>query len=172
MILVFAGAGIWLLFTGIKGFLLKRKHLPHMERVQGTVIDVERKVQGTSTQRGKKVTTYSNFPVIQFTRPSGEVVKFTSEAGDITRRRASTMALPTGSSIETGSVKTTKSEYQTGDTLAVLYDPDGAVKPMVDRGSNIWMSEIYMMLGGGAFVAVAVFIIAVFGGRIIAEMPF
>lgn len=173
LVVGFVLVGIWLLFTSVQQFMLKRKHLPHMERVEGTVIDVERKKTGTTTQRGKTTDTYSNFPVIQFTRSSGEVITFTSEAGDFSRRRRGTPVLQSDGSIAFGKVKTTlQSQYQKGDTLPVLYDPDGALKPMIDGGANIWQMEIFMALGGAVFLAAAIVIIVLFGGRIIAALPF
>ena len=170
LVLGLALVGVWLLSSSVKQFSLKRKHLPHMERVEGTVVDVKKKAQRTTTENGRTTTTYANFPVIQFTRASGETVTFTSEVGDVTIRRRRRVTLDSGVSVQMGKTRTTESEFQRGEKLPVLYDPDDALKPMIDGVSNIWMSEISMAMGGVAFFAGAIIIAAIYGPRLLAAL--
>lgn len=148
--------GVWLLYASIKGFLLKRKHLAHAERVEGVVVSIERKQIGTSTvERGYSTATYGNYLVVSFTRASGEQVTFTSETGDSTTRRRG---------------RTTETKYEMGQKVTALYDPDGVLKPML--GDAVWSTEIFMALGGAVFLVGAVFIIVIFGSKIIDALPF
>ena len=162
--------GVWLLSSSVKQFSLKRKHLPHMERVEGTVVDVKKKAQRTTTENGRTTTTYANFPVIQFTRASGETVTFTSEVGDVTIRRRRRVTPGSGVTVQVGKTGTTETEFQRGEKLPVLYDPDGALEPMIDGVSNIWMPEISMTMGGVAFLAGAIIIAVIYGPRLLAAL--
>ena len=173
LIVAFAAVGIWLLVTSVKQILLKRQHLPHMERVQGTVIGVEQRETGAKVRNGQTTTSIINLPIVQFTPSSGEVVKFISEKGDISVRRTSGLSyVSMDGKIVSETEQKTFTGYQKGDTLTVLYDPDGAVKPIIEDGSNVWMTEIFMTLGGAALVLAALVIVLLFGGRIIAQLPF
>ena len=149
-------AGAWLVYSGGKRFMLKRQHAGHLERIQGTIVDVEQRKASTSRSPGRSRTTYVTYPIIEFTAASGKVVTFRPESGR---------------SVSTRWGGAPKSSYEKGDPITVLYDPDDALKPTVVSPMGIWLPEILKIVGGMVLVAFALSIlVAVIGGPIVVRM--
>src|SRR6185369_7051897 len=81
MLVAFALAGVFLVWQGIRALVVSMCRRPHLKRVKGTVMTVERtRETRTSAGRHGRMRTYVKFhPVIQFTTELGESVRFRSE---------------------------------------------------------------------------------------------
>ncbi len=76
-----------------------------------------------------------HFPTIEFSKQTGEAVTFTSETGD---------AGPA-------------SRYAPGQRIAIFYDPEGGLGPMIATWSGVWSASLMGVLAGamlllGAFL--------------------
>jgi len=127
MLVVFALVGVFILCEGIRSLVTAIRRRPHLKRVKGTVMTVEKTRETRSSADGQgQMHTYVKFhPVIQFTTELGESVRFRSEMGEcyqVIRRWDGT---------HTESI----SRYSAGQLHEVLYDPEGKIPPVSRIGS-------------------------------------
>lgn len=145
MMFAFFLCGIGLLIAAVKEFVTKFYRMTYFRRAMGSVVRVERKRQISQPDgfRHRK-TQYRFFPVIKFKHLSGEEIVFQSEIGD---------------GGET-------SKYSVGQRIAVVYDVDNKLTPMINSFSGVWLPVILQMVGGIVFAVAAVLIYFAFGAKI------
>jgi hypothetical protein len=54
-----------------------------------------------------------------------------------------------------------------GQKIAVLYDPDGAIPPMIDSWAGLWGPHLVRTIAGPLFLFAALFLNWAFGERIL-----
>ena len=137
----FGVGGVYLLFHFIRELARRLARLPYLERVEGTVTEVKSKVVPLGNQRDSgRVTVY--FPVIAFQR-HGKTQTFTSEFEDSNAAR-----------------------YVIGQKIGVRYDPTGAIPPMVDSWSSLWLAPAMGVVAGLLFLGGAALVYVAFGRRV------
>jgi hypothetical protein len=83
--------------------------------------------------------------VVAYTPAGGSPVEFQSEVGDGGKA----------------------SGYRVGQRLAVRYDPDGRVPPLLDTWSGLWLPPVIGMFAGMVFLAGSAMAAWAFGSRMI-----
>src|SRR5688572_16476215 len=141
MMVGFGVGGVYLLFHFIRELARRLARLPYLERVEGTVTAVKSKVEHFSNQRDSGLVTMY-FPVITFQR-HGKSQTFTSEFGDSDTAR-----------------------FVIGQKIGVRYDPTGAIPPMVDSWSTLWLPPAMGIVAGLAFLGGAALVYVAFGRRV------
>ena len=146
MLFAFLLAGIGLMSAAVKELILKLRRMRYFRRATGSVVKVERERQLTNPDSGfrHRTTQYRFFPVIKFRHLSGEDVTFKSATGD---------------GGET-------SKYRVGQRIAVVYDIDYRLPPMINSFSGVWLPVILQAVGGIVFISGAVLIYFAFGAKI------
>jgi hypothetical protein len=105
-------------------------------KTTGTIRSIEKKVAEGSPTKNSRIPRTSFFPTISFQNASGDTVKFKSEAG----HRAHVC------------------KYHIGQSIAVVYDPEGRIPPMIDEWFARWGFRLMMILGGIMFLGGAALI--------------
>lgn len=136
-------AGFIFLWVSLRELVGKWLRLHSFAETEAVVVDVLRRIATGHRRRGTRPM-IMNFPVLVFQNHDGEEVRFISETGD------------------TGP----KSQYQLGQTLAILYDPAGRFPPMLATWSGVWLPSLMGLLSGCIFLAAPVLIFMCFGDRI------
>ncbi len=145
MMFAFFLCGIGLVIAAVREFILKFYRMAYFRRATGSVVKVERQRQISQSNAFRhRKTQYRFFPVIKFKHLSGEEIVFQSETGD---------------GGET-------SKYSVGQRIAVVYDVDNKLTPMINSFAGIWLSVILQTVGGIVFVGSAVMIYFAFGAKI------
>ena len=102
------------------------------------------------THRGRRRgSNLAHYPIIQYQNQMGETVSFRSEVGDMGQ----------------------KSSYYQGQTLKILYDPEGQLSPMLDSWWGLWFPPTSITLGGLVFIGGSILIWVAFGDRIMGWAP-
>jgi len=146
MMFAFFLCGIGLVIAAVKEFITKFYRMTYFRRAVGSIVKVERQrqiPQVDSDFRYQK-TNYRFFPVIKFKHLSGEEVVFQSETGD---------------GGET-------SKYSVGQRIAVVYDIDNKLPPMINSFAGVWLPVILQTVGGIVFAGSALMIYFAFGAKI------
>jgi len=130
MMLAFLLGGGGLILAAVREFVLKLYRLSYFRRAMGSVVRVERERQlpqpgGFRHRRAQ----YRFFPVIKFKHLSGAEVVFRSEIGD----------------------GGTSSKYRVGQRIAVVYDVDDRLPPMINSFSGVWLPVILQAFGDRIF---------------------
>ena len=144
MLVVFALVGVFLFCEGIRSLVTAIRRRPHLKRVKGTVMTVEKTRETRSSADGQgQMHTYVKFhPVIQFTTELGESVRFRSEMGEcyqVIRRWDGT---------HTESI----SRYSAGQLHEVFYDPEGKIPPCLASWAGFFGPGVAMSVAGLVFV--------------------
>lgn len=145
MMFAFLLCGIGLLIAAVREFISKLYRMRYFRRAMGSVVKVERKRQISQPDgfRHRKPQ-YRFFPVIRFKHLSGEEVVFQSEIGD---------------SGET-------SRYSVGQRIAVVYDIDDKLPPMINSFAGVWLPVVLQIVGGIVFAGGAVMMYFAYGAKI------
>lgn len=124
-----------ILFGGELLTRLRRRHC--FVRTDGTIVAIKTK---TMTTRDLTLSPkLMHFPIIEFQRQNGQVVKFTSEVGDLGP----------------------ETKYKVGQTIPVLYDTEGKIGPTIATWSGIWLPPLMGILSSLVFlIAVALIYMA------------
>ena len=146
MMFAFFLCGIGLVIAGVSEFILKFYRMTYFRRAMGSIVKVERKRQINHSDSGfrHRKTQYNFFPVIKFKHLLGKEVIFQSETGD---------------GGET-------SKYSVGQQIAVVYDVDNKLPPMINSFAGVWLPVILQTVGGIVFAGSAVMIYFAFGAKI------
>jgi hypothetical protein len=148
MMIVFALSGLAILGLSLQEVMHKLTRRHRFERTQGVIVDIRTKtMSGTNSNRSRPM--IMHFPVVTFHTRTGKAVTFRSEIGD------------------SGPV----SRYTTGQQLAVLYDPEEEVSPMLDNWSGVWLPSMMLAVAGCGFLAGAILIYWGFWDRIVGRSP-
>jgi hypothetical protein len=150
MLVAFALAGVFLVWQGIRALVISVCRRPHLKRVKGTVMTVERtRETRASAGRHGRMRTYVKFhPVIQFTTELGESVRFRSEMGEsypVVRQWDGTHEEPV-------------SRYSAGQIHEVLYDPEGKLPPCLATWVGLFGPAAAMSVAGIVFMGGAALI--------------
>jgi hypothetical protein len=135
MLASFGLAGVALLWWAtqmLRQYLRRRRHLA---RSQGLIIRVHQQRVQFTTPRMRSTT--ANYPIIEFQTPANQTITFRSAIGDLGR----------------------SSRYRPGQPVAVRYDPEGVLPPMLDTWAAGWWGPLAMAAGGCAFLGGAALII-------------
>lgn len=145
MMFAFFLCGIGLVIAAVREFILKFYRMNYFRRAMGSVVKVERQRQISQPDgfRHRKAQ-YRFFPVIKFKHLSGEEIVFQSEIGN------------------SGEI----SKYSVGQRIAVVYDVDNKLTPMINSFAGVWLPVILQTVGGIVFVGSAVMIYFAFGAKI------
>ncbi len=145
MIVAFAGCGFALMALFARELVQRIVARRRLLGAEGEVVDVVRKLAPRGPGQFRWRPHYMVFPVVTFTPAGGSTVKFQSEAGDGGQA----------------------SGYRVGQRLAVRYDPDGRIPPMLDTWSGLWLPPAVGMFAGLVFLASSAMAAWAFGGRVI-----
>jgi hypothetical protein len=130
-----AGAG--LIKSALDQLQLVRQRKAHMIEVMGVVTGIHSDFERRGSSSRTSGPDFIHYPIVEYTMPSGEKVTFQSETGNIGD-------LP---------------EYEEGQSVPVLYDPTGQLKPVINRKGAL--TEVPMMIGaGGAVLVLGSFLVA------------
>lgn len=144
MMVVFPLSGVIFLIVSVRELVSRISRRRYFLRTDGIIVGTKTKTLRT-TRRGRVRPTIMHFPVIRFTTQTGEAVTFTSETGD------------------TGPV----SGYAQGQRLAIFYDPNGVLAPMLASWSGVWLPNLMGVLAGIVFLLAGLLIYWAFWERII-----
>jgi len=110
-------AGFGLLGGAVWAYLKQQRTMQGRVTATGTVVELTQK--STTSAQG-----YILCPVVEFTIPSGEKIRFTSEFG----------SFPAGN--------------KTGDQVKVRYDSSDPQKAEVDSAMSIWLTPLILVFMG------------------------
>lgn len=122
---VCSAAGVGLMVTGLR-------QLSQRFRSMAGMVPVDGKIVGFRTRRARGRTEFS-FPIIEYLRRDGTSERFESVMGN----------------------PTSHLRQQIGDSVAVLYDPERQIQPMIDSFSGKYLEPVALLLAGAAMTAVA-----------------
>ena len=128
MMVVFFLSGVFFLMVSGSKLVRRIVRRRHFVRAEGLIVGIRRKVSSTST-RGREPRVM-HFPTIKFSKQAGEVVTFTSET----------------------EVAGSASRYAPGQRIAVFYDPEGGLEPMIATWSGVWLPNVMGVLAGVMFL--------------------
>jgi hypothetical protein len=143
MMVVFPFSGVIFLIVSVRELVRRIARRRYFLRTDGIIVGIKTKTLRT-TRRGRLRPTIMHFPVMRFTTQTGEAVTFTSETGD------------------TGPV----SGYTHGQHLAIFYDPNGELPPMLASWSGVWLPNLMGVLAGIVFMFAGLLIYWAFWERI------
>ena len=137
--------GLGLAAAAVRELIVKLTRLVYFRRAAGRVVRIEtqRQFQSPGGLRHLKPH-YRFFPVIEFRHLSGGAVVFQSATGD----------------------GGTKSRYRVGQRVAVVYDIDDRVPPMINSFAGVWLPVVLQLFGGLVFAAAGAMICFAFGAKI------
>jgi hypothetical protein len=144
MLVVFPLSGVIFLMVSVRELVRRIARRRYFLRTDGIIVGIKTKTLRT-IRRGRLRPTIMRFPVIRFITQTGEAVTFTSETGD------------------TGPV----SSYAQGQRLAIFYDPNGELPPMLASWSGVWLPNLMGVLAGIIFLLAGLLIYWAFWERII-----
>jgi hypothetical protein len=143
MMVAFFLAGVGLFATGVRGLIRRFAARRRLRPAEGEIVRIEKRQKITDTETGR--TAEYHFPEIRFRPEHGGDWIFTSEIGAGARA----------------------SRYAVGRKIAVLYDPEGEIPPMIDSWAGIWGPRLVHTIAGPIFVFGALLIYWAFGDRIL-----
>jgi hypothetical protein len=145
MMFAFLLIGAGLLAAAVRDLILKLTRMIYFRRATGSVVKVERERELAQPDEFRRRTTqYRFFPVIKFKHLSGREVTFRSEIGD---------------GGET-------SRYRVGQRIAVVYDVDDKLPPMINSFAGVWLPVLLTAAAGLVFAGGAALIYVAFGAKI------
>lgn len=143
MMVAFFLAGLGLFATGVRGLVRRLAARRRLRTVEGEIVRIDKR-QIVTDNESRRTAEY-HYPEIKFRRESGDDETFLSEIGAGARAR----------------------RYAVGQKIAVLYDPDGELPPMINSWAGIWGPRLLHTIVGPLFVFAAMFIYWAFGDRIL-----
>lgn len=130
MLVGLALAGLFTIYLSVLRLFLMATRCRRLVKAVGVIREIDKKSVHFSTHRLSGPPRFSFIPIIAFVKASGEQIEFRSEAGEY--------------------AATTK--YRIGQSIDVLYDPDGVMPPMIDEWFARWGVHIVMIFGGLLFL--------------------
>ena len=155
---LFALGSIGILRMAFTELARVRRRRKHLIRLPGKVIGIEseRRYRAGSDKGSSQVSSYwlHYFPVIVFTRPDGQTIRFRSELGEThqLRTKSSGIELPPP-----------PPSWKEGQQVEVFYDPADEIKPCLALAWSLWFTGIGMLAAGSIFLVVSL-LMAYFGG--------
>lgn len=142
MMVAFFLGGAGLFAAGVRGLIRRFAARRRLRPAQGEIVRIEKRQEVTDNESGR--TAEYHYPEIKFRSESEGQKTFLSEIGAGARAR----------------------RYTVGQTIRVLYDPDGEIPPMIDSWAGIWGPHLVRTIAGPLFICAALFIYWAFGDRI------
>lgn len=142
MMVVFFLAGLGLFATGLRGLIRRLAARRRLRSAEGKIVRIDKRQKVTDNESNR--TAEYHYPEIRFRSESGEEMTFLSEIGAGARAQ----------------------RYAVGQKIAVLYDPDGELPPMIHSWAGIWGPRLLHTIVGPLFIFAALFIYWAFGDRI------
>lgn len=99
----------------------------HGLRTEGTVVDVEERVEGTAESGA----TLASYPVVEFTTAEGRTIRFTSR-----------LSLPIA--------------IEVGKAVPVRYRSDDPEKAVIDTFMRTWAVPVTLLLGGPTLLIIGI----------------
>lgn len=128
ILLILSFLGLILLFLGLAMFVKSIRRHPHLLRIQGAILSVDEKYYNNGDEPG--VTFY---PIIGYTTPEDQRVRFRSKWG--TTRRVRFSRNPT-------------SPWREGQSIDVFHDPRGEMDPCVASLWHLYGMSLSCLTGG------------------------
>lgn len=147
ILLLFSSIGLALIWHGGRDILARLVAWPRLQVVQGEIIAVESEVESYYTskkrRKGSRASDTYYYPVICFQTQTGESVTFTSEVGEMKSSRPYRWSFGFKSRRNDDEL-----EYVVGRTVAVRYDPTGALPPCIDSWVAMFRTPIILLIVG------------------------
>ena len=143
MMVAFFLAGVGLFAAGVCGLIRRFAARRRLRPAEGEIVRIDKRQETTDYESGR--TAEYHFPEIKFRSEWGGDKTFTSEIGAGAR----------------------SSRYAVGQKIAVLYDPDGEIPPMIGSWAGIWGPHLVRTIAGPIFIFGALLIYWAFGDRIL-----
>ena len=143
-LIAFPLCGLLLVFAGIRGLWTTWRRSPFLKSVMGEIIKVERTSSQFSGDDSGTQTVIVYVPVVRFTTLAGELKEFRSALG------------------KSGEPP----PYRVGTSVAVLYDPDNEIPPMLHTWFSMWGGHVVYLAGGLVFFGGAAMTYAAFGRKV------
>ena len=143
MMVAFFLAGVGLFSAGVRGLMRRFAARRRLRTAEGEIVRIEIRQEITNNEMQR--TADYHYPEIKFRPASGGETTFLSEIGAGARAR----------------------RYAVGQKIAVLYDPDGAIPPMIASWAGLWGPHLVRTIAGPLFIFAALFIYWAFGDRIL-----
>ena len=123
-------AALALLVGAVWGYFSQRRKMGSRVTAVGTVVELTRQPSG-----------HDNIicPVVEFTVPSGEQIRFTSDFG------------------------TLPASHKIGQAVSVRYDPVDPHQADLESGMTIWLAPLILVFMGGIACCLAVAFLGVYG---------
>ena len=145
MMVVFFLAGAGLFAAGLRELIRRFAARRRLRPAEGEIVRIEKRQKTTDTESGR--TAEFHYPEIRFHPERGAEETFTSEIGAGART----------------------ARYAVGQKIAVLYDPEGEIPPMVNSWAGIWVPHLVHMIAGPIFIFAALLFYWAFGDRILGQ---
>lgn len=145
MMAAFFLAGVGLFGAGVRELVRRLAARRRLRRAEGEIVRIE--VRQKTTDSDSLRTADYHYPEIRFRSESEGAKTFISEIG------AGALA----------------ERYAVGQKIAVLYDPDGEIRPMIDSWAGFWMPHLIHAIVGPMLILVALFLYWAFGERILEQ---
>ena len=143
MLVVFFLTGVGLFAAGVRGLIRRFGVRGRLRPAEGEIFRIDKRQKCTDYQTGR--TAEYHYPEIKFCRERGGDMTFLSEIGAGARA----------------------ARYAVGQKIAVLYDPDDKIPPMIDSWAGIWGPHVVRTIAGPIFIFGALLIYWSFGDRIL-----
>jgi hypothetical protein len=142
MMVVFFLGGVALFAAGVRGLVRRFAARRRLRPAEGEIVWIDSRQVTMDSESGR--TAEYHYPEIRFRPESGDHITFLSEIGAGARAQ----------------------RYAVGQKIAVLYDPDGEIPPMIDSWAGIWGPNLLRTIFGPIFVLGAVGIYWAFGDKV------
>lgn len=143
MMVAFLLGGLGLFAAGVGGLIRRFAVRGRLRPAEGEIVRIECRQECTDYESGR--TAEYHFPEIRFRPERGGEMTFTSQIGAGARC----------------------SRYAVGQKIAVLYDPDGKIPPMIESWTGIWGPHLVRTIAGPIFICGAALIYWAFGDKIL-----
>jgi hypothetical protein len=143
MMVGFFLAGVGLFAAGLRGLIRRLAARGRLRLAEGEIVRIDVRTEYTGSD-GDRTANY-HYPEIRFRHAGGGDRTFLSEIGAGARAQ----------------------RYAVGQKIAVLYDPDGEIAPMIDSWAGIWGPHLVRTIAGPLFVFAALLVYWAFGDRIL-----
>ena len=127
ILVVLGGIGLILMVVSLGWLFVAIRRHPHLLRISGAVVSVEKKYD-----RANDTVTF--FPVVAYTTPEGNQVKFRSSTGSTHK-----ILRLSGSNV---------SPWRDGQRIDVFHDPDGVLGPCIASLWSLYGWPAVLLVGG------------------------
>jgi hypothetical protein len=143
MMMAFFLAGGGLFAAGVLGLIRRLVARRRLRPAEGEIIWIDKRQETRGSDSDSTVEYH--YPEIKFRPERGADQTFLSEIGAGARA----------------------ARYAIGQTIAVLYDPNGKIPPMINSWAGVWGPHLVRTIVGPIFVFGALLIYLAFGERIL-----